>query len=282
MHMVLLNKFIQQNRAAWDAMTQLHLDPHSSYVPRLQRLLERDFSASDDTPDPLEGIDRKRLLHLQCHIGLDSFLWAHRGAEVVGLDFSAAAIEQARRLEQQLKLGVRFVECDVYQARQVLQGTFDVVLSYYGVLCWLPDLKAWAKTAASLLAAGGLFYLADEHPVARTLKVVDASGLVLPKYNYFGSPVPEEFQGTGTYANPASPAKYLTYEWRYALQDVICALVEAGLQIEYFHEFPFSFYNNFYYHPQQIMEEREGRWYFKDNRVEVPLTFSIGARKPGL
>lgn len=34
----------------------------------------------------------KRLVHLQCHIGLDTLSWAGRGAVVTGVDFSAQAI----------------------------------------------------------------------------------------------------------------------------------------------------------------------------------------------
>jgi hypothetical protein len=35
---------------------------------------------------------RQRLLHLMCHIGLDTLSWARRGAVVTGLDFSIAAL----------------------------------------------------------------------------------------------------------------------------------------------------------------------------------------------
>jgi hypothetical protein len=36
------------------------------------------------------------LIHLQCHIGLDTLSWARLGAKVVGLDFSSASIAAAR------------------------------------------------------------------------------------------------------------------------------------------------------------------------------------------
>ena len=39
-----------------------------------------------------------RVLHLQCHFGVDTLKLAQRGASVVGLDFSPAAIEAARTL----------------------------------------------------------------------------------------------------------------------------------------------------------------------------------------
>ena len=40
----------------------------------------------------------KRLVHLQCHVGLDTLSWARNGAQVTGLDFSGPAIEAARSL----------------------------------------------------------------------------------------------------------------------------------------------------------------------------------------
>ncbi len=58
------------------------------------------------------------LLHLQCHFGLDTLSWARRGARVVGLDFSDAAVALARRLAAETGLDGRaeFVCADVYDA----------------------------------------------------------------------------------------------------------------------------------------------------------------------
>jgi hypothetical protein len=60
------------------------------------------------------------LLHLQCHIGLDTLSWARRGAaRVVGLDFSEPAVEVARDLASDLGFGpgrASFVAADVYDA----------------------------------------------------------------------------------------------------------------------------------------------------------------------
>ena len=40
------------------------------------------------------------LLHLQCHIGLDTLCLARRGAIVTGLDFSGVAIAAARDIAE--------------------------------------------------------------------------------------------------------------------------------------------------------------------------------------
>ena len=41
-----------------------------------------------------------KVLHLQCHIGLDTLCLARRGARVTGLDFSAAALRHARAIRR--------------------------------------------------------------------------------------------------------------------------------------------------------------------------------------
>ena len=51
------------------------------------------FNAIEE--EELGPVDGRHILHLQCHFGADSLKLVQRGATVVGLDFSAAAIEAA-------------------------------------------------------------------------------------------------------------------------------------------------------------------------------------------
>ena len=57
----------------------------------------------------------RRLLHLQCHFGLDTLSWARRGAVVTGVDFSGEGIRTARALAAEVGLSGRatFVQSDV-------------------------------------------------------------------------------------------------------------------------------------------------------------------------
>jgi 2-polyprenyl-3-methyl-5-hydroxy-6-metoxy-1,4-benzoquinol methylase len=84
---------VAQNRENWDDRTQIHLGSKFYDVERWLR----------DQPGPrareieaLGDVSGLRLLHLQCHFGLDTLQWARAGATVTGLDFSPAAIEAAR------------------------------------------------------------------------------------------------------------------------------------------------------------------------------------------
>ena len=49
-------------------------------------------------PGEVSDVRGRDLVHLQCHIGLDTLSWAGRGARVSGLDFLGPAIEAARGL----------------------------------------------------------------------------------------------------------------------------------------------------------------------------------------
>ena len=111
----------------------------------------------------------KRVIHLQCHIGKEVLSLAQRGAEVVGIDFSPAAVIAGRSLAAELGLAdrARFVECNVYDAPEAVgEAQFDLVLVTWGAIYWLPDVRTWARVVAKFLRPGGLFYIAEGHPSA--------------------------------------------------------------------------------------------------------------------
>ena len=56
------------------------------------------------------------------------------------------------------------------QAPDLTPGPFDLVFTTWGTICWLPDVKRWAKVIASVLAPGGELYFADAHPAFNVLE----------------------------------------------------------------------------------------------------------------
>ena len=76
------------------------------------------------------GLD---VLHLQCHIGFDAISLARRGARVVGVDFSPAALEKARTLMRRCELRVQFIEADATALPVDLHNRFDLVYATIGV-----------------------------------------------------------------------------------------------------------------------------------------------------
>jgi hypothetical protein len=59
---------------------------------------------------------------------------------------------------------------DELSAGQILfwNQTPQLALTFvsWGAIMWLPDIRRWAKIAASFLKPGGGLYLADAHPAA--------------------------------------------------------------------------------------------------------------------
>jgi SAM-dependent methyltransferase len=155
------------NRANWDERVGVHTGPRGYDLAPLRSGSGR-LNGIEETELP--PIDGKRVAHLQCHFGADSLKLAQRGAEVVGLDFSAPAIETARGLADELDLAdrARFVHADLYDALQAIPTPhqFDIVFVTWGAICWLPDIAGWAQIVAALLRPGGLLYLAEGHPTA--------------------------------------------------------------------------------------------------------------------
>src|SRR4051794_41396179 len=130
------------NRRRWDEATDIHtagnvygIDEFKAGQCRLHRVEVQEVG----------DVTGKSLLHLQCHFGLDTLSWARRGARVTGLDFSRPAVEAARDVAARGGLEARFVDADVYDAPQALDGErFDIVYTGLGALNWLPDVAAWA------------------------------------------------------------------------------------------------------------------------------------------
>ena len=74
---------------------------------------------------------------------------------MTGLDFSAASLDEARRVAQVAGADVDFVQADVMRRRDGARaGTFDLVYTGIGALCWLPDIRRVGHVVAAPPGAG--------------------------------------------------------------------------------------------------------------------------------
>ncbi len=263
-------KEIDANRALWDELTSIHAA--SSFYD-----LEG-FKAGRSTIGPLEraevgDVEGKRLLHLQCHFGMDTLSWARLGAHVVGADFSGEAIGLARSLSEELGIPAEFVCSNVYDLPDMLEGEFDVVFTSHGVLLWLPDLVPWARVIDHFLAPGGFFYIAESHPVLRTVR--EREGELIVEDAYFAAG-PSTYVADGSYADPtAILANKTSHEWQHPLGEVIDALVAVGLRIDFLHEYPFAVSRRL----PSMQQGDDGYWRLPDDE-RLPLLFTLRAWKP--
>lgn len=230
--------------------------------------------------EELGDVHGKTMLHLQCHFGMDSLSWARKGALVTGIDFSDKAIIKARELVEEIGVPATFIQSNVYNIPEIIKDKFDIVFTSYGTIYWLDDLKGWAKIINQCLKSGGIFYFIDGHPFSHMIDE-NTTGMLKVSNLYFteGKPLVWEEPGDYTDEDPNNPTileNMLEYGWGHTISEIINSLIEAGLQIEFIHEFPFGFFG---FHPD-LKRCEDGLWRFQTLKPEIPLTLSIKAIKP--
>src|SRR5215217_5072863 len=85
--------FTDANREAWNARTRVHI--HAEFYDVEGFKAGKNHLQSIEMAE-LGDVSGKSLLHLQCHIGLDTLSWARLGAQVTGADLSDESITFAR------------------------------------------------------------------------------------------------------------------------------------------------------------------------------------------
>ena len=267
------------NQANWDERVPIHVN--SPYMYDLAAL-----RAGKDRLDPiateaLGPVDGLRVLHLQCHFGMDSLTLAQQGASVTGVDFSPPAIETAKALAMELGLSnrARFVAANVYDAPTALPepGTFDRVFVSWGALCWLPDMTAWARVVAGFLKPGGFLALAEAHPAAYVFDDMTATADGRPGWYmpYLGrEPMLED--RPEDYADPTARLQNSrTVEFLHPLSDILMGLINAGLRIDRFHEHGGVTWPMF----THLVKHGPGDYRWPD-KPWLPLSYSLRAAKP--
>jgi SAM-dependent methyltransferase len=225
--------------------------------------------------DEVGDVAGRTLIHTQCHFGLDALSWARRGARVTGLDFSAPAIATAREAAARMAVEADFVAGDVYDAVDLVGGrTFDVVYTGLGAIVWLPDIRRWAQVMADLTAPGGMFYVAEFHPVTE----VFGDGDLTVEHPYFHDG-PQRWDEAGTYVDFDAPTEAnVSYQWIHNLGDVVSAIVAAGLRVELLHELDYTLFQRW---PFLVHDPATRSYRMPADRPSLPLMYSIRACKPG-
>jgi 2-polyprenyl-3-methyl-5-hydroxy-6-metoxy-1,4-benzoquinol methylase len=260
--------YFEANRHAWNLRTTVHKDSAFYDVAGFKT---GKSSLNQIELEELGSVAGKSLLHLQCHFGLDTLSWARLGAEATGIDLSDEAIKEAEKLNRELGLNARFVCSNVYDLKENLQGQFDIVFTSYGVIGWLPDLNRWAEVISHFLKPGGTFYMAEFHPMVWMFD----NDFQQVSYPYSNTPEPIMEESTGTYTNPDAPIQYKEYTWNHSLSEVITALLNHGLKLELFHEFPYSPYNCF----SHTVQGPDGYWRIKHLQDLIPMVYTLKCTK---
>ena len=265
---------VEINRRNWDERAVIHArDTTGDYM------LER-FRAGEDALHAIEATELgdicgKARSASAVPVGRDTLCLARRGATVTGLDFSSAALNVARRLSDDTGLKADFIEGTVDQAPDLTPGPFDLVFTTWGTICWLPDVKKWAKVIASVLAPGGELYFADAHPGFSVLE--ECAGRFVPTYDFQTPPDrPLQLVNATTYTgDPTIMSHQSTRKWIHSLSAVLGGLIDAGLTITMFREHEVLPWRGL----TSLVPASERMWRLPDGAPRIPLSYSVRARK---
>jgi SAM-dependent methyltransferase len=266
--------FLDINRRLWNDKVNYHV---ISNFYNVSGFLDGNDSLNKIEIDLLGNVQGKRILHLQCHFGLDSLSLARRGAEhVTGVDLSDRAIDKARELAERINLSsrTRFICCNIYDLQEYLScdqdELFDIVFTSYGVIGWLPDIDKWAALISRYLKPDGTFIIAEFHPF---LWMLDESFSQIVGSYFNRKAIISENEGT--YADRNAPISNPSVEWDHTLSEIVQALINHGLRINVMQEFDYSPYDCFL----NSVKTEDGFYQIKGLEKKIPMVYALKATK---
>lgn len=259
-----MNKDI--NRAWWENATPQHF---SSDFYDVSGFLEDNNKTTLGKLEinELGDIKGKSLLHLQCHLGLDTLSWQRLGAVCTGVDFCQSAITFAQKINEISGLSAKFICSDIYKIPTNIKEKFDILFTSYGVLSWLDNLNAYASIIYNSLKEGGVYYLVEIHPF---FSIFDIEDQITKRPYISNQPIKSVVK---SYISTEKSNEKLQVCFAYTLSDIINALLKAGLKITSFNEFDYSTYK--FHHK---LTRNDKGFVFK-NHSNIPLIFSLKAYK---
>ena len=267
------------NQANWDERVPIHARARAVYdIEALRAGTSRLDPIAAETLGPVEGL---RVLHLQCHFGMDTLKIARLGAAAIaGVDFSPPAIAMASELAAKLGLSdrARFVEANVYNAPAAAARTREFrprVRQLGGPLLDSPTWRPGPRVVASFLKPAAFWRWPTGIPRCmcstvrprrrRTARVVCA--LSGPRTSAGDRP--------DDYADPKARLRNSrTVEFLHPLSDTLTGLIEAGLRIDQFREHDSIVWKSF----TNLVERAPGKYVWPD-KAWLPLSFSLRATK---
>ncbi len=262
-------KYFEINKDTWNKKVSIH---SKSDFYNMTAFEKGKTSLNSIELDALGDVSGKSLLHLQCHFGQDTLSWSRLGATCTGIDLSNEGIKKAKEINEALNLNATFIESNLYDVPKNVPGKFDIVFTSYGVVGWLPDLVTWGKIIADKLKKGGVFYMVEFHPIVWMFDYLQEPPKMM--YPYLKTEaIYEEYKGT--YTNNEADIISKEYGWNHGLGEVVTALSNAGLHVEFLHEFNESPYNCL----PNMKKTTNGMYVFEKDNGMFPLIYSIKAIK---
>ncbi len=278
---------IEETRASWNVATARH---NAQKRNQSAFFLAGGSTLFAEEIELLGDLRGKSLIHLACNAGQDSLSLARLGANVTGVDLSDEAIAYARRLSQESGIVATFhrAELVTWLNAATRAGTqFDIAFaSYGGVVCWMPDINAWARGVAGVVKPGGYFVCVEFHPLVFSFDANWAfrGDPYFATGHPFSEPVSDYVALSGPaiapmgFAPSAEPYenRYTAHGYQYTLGETVTALAQAGFIIEVLREYPYA---NGWRGIETLVEREQRRFYPPEGVASPPLMFGLRARR---
>lgn len=272
-----MSEYLRLNRAQWDERAPAHAASPGYGLARFDDPEYLSQVVRFDLPR-LGDVRGLRAVHLQCHIGTDTLSLHRLGARVTGLDFSGASLSQARALAERTGADIGYVESDVYGALDVLEpGSFDLVYTGVGALCWLPGIRRWAAVVAGLLRPGGRLFIREGHPMLDSIDETRGDGVLAVRFPYFERPEPLVWQDATTYVPTDARFEHnVVHVWNHGLGEIVTALLGEGMELTMLQEHDSCPWDPL---PGFTVRDEHGEHRLADRPERLPLTYTLQARK---
>lgn len=258
---------IRANRAAWDASAPLHRGT-TRWRELATGFATPGYSVLDATVTGILrdlGIAGRSVVQVGCNNGRELLSLAGMGAgPCLGIDQSAAFLDQARDLAAISGHDVRFLCADIHALPADTPGGFDLCLITIGVLNWMPDLDAFFAALADLVRAGGDLVIYETHPI---LDMFDPHGPdpYRPTASYFRAEPYVETE-TITYDGSQSAGAAPSHWFPHPMGRIVTAAASAGFAVQSLTEYPHS--------------NREVDYdLFQGQTAQLPMCYSFVARR---
>ncbi len=259
--------WLKINKESWDKRTQIHLGSDFYNV--------ESFKNGKDSLNTIElgllgNIKAQKILHLQCHFGMDTLSLEKHGGIVTGVDFSQDAISHANILKKEMGMSSEFICSNVYDLDLTASHEFDMVFCSYGICGWLPDLNRWGEIISKHLKSGDTFTIIDFHPA---LWMFDDDFKNI-SYSYFNDKPYVEVEN-GSYASKNNKEEITSIWWNHSLSEIITSLMNNGMDLLSFKEYDYSPYDCF----RHTVEISKGKYRIKHLEANIPMLYSLVFKK---
>jgi SAM-dependent methyltransferase len=146
--------YLERNRAGWTKANAEYTDRRARSDWAQEEITWGMCHAREADVRALPDVAGKALIELGCGTGyFGAWLKRAGAARVVGVDLTPAQLETARRLNDELGLGIEYLEANAEDV-PLPGASFDLAVSEYGASIWC-DPYRWIPEAARLLRIGG-------------------------------------------------------------------------------------------------------------------------------